>query len=147
VGWQNLRSASSGGSISEIGGSSCSNNVEEHGRGNRQAGWLSVAIAAAAAAAAAAAVLDKESKATSKAISKTLDKAMFSNEQATEMLTALLCRMSISWSRLLPQAVKGSSVSSEGVKFYRAVFKELKDNGIEPAVTLYHWDMPQVRCC
>jgi beta-glucosidase len=52
--------------------------------------------------------------------------------------------MSISWSRLLPQAVKGSSPSSEGVKFYRAVFKELKDNGIEPAVTLYHWDMPQV---
>eukprot|EP00882_Tetradesmus_deserticola_P026789 GHRQ01029583.1.p1 GENE.GHRQ01029583.1~~GHRQ01029583.1.p1 ORF type:complete len:356 (+),score=138.00 GHRQ01029583.1:1133-2200(+) len=53
-------------------------------------------------------------------------------------------RMSISWSRLLPQAVKGSSTSPEGVQFYRAVFKELKDNGIEPAVTLYHWDMPQV---
>jgi beta-glucosidase len=53
--------------------------------------------------------------------------------------------MSISWSRLLPQGVKGSSPSAEGVKWYRAVFKELKDNGIEPAVTLYHWDMPQVR--
>jgi hypothetical protein len=57
------------------------------------------------------------------------------------------CRMSISWSRLLPQGVKGSSPSSEGIKWYRAVFKELKDNGIEPAVTLYHWDMPQVGAC
>jgi hypothetical protein len=55
------------------------------------------------------------------------------------------CRMSISWSRLLPQGVKGSSPSAEGIKWYRAVFKELKDNGIEPAVTLYHWDMPQVQ--
>lgn len=55
-----------------------------------------------------------------------------------------VCRMSISWSRLIPGGVCGSPASPEGVKFYKSVFEELKKNGIEPAVTLYHWDMPQV---
>lgn len=58
---------------------------------------------------------------------------------------AAFCRMSISWSRLIPGGVTGSPASPEGVKFYKSVFEELKKNGIEPAVTLYHWDMPQVR--
>lgn len=52
--------------------------------------------------------------------------------------------MSISWSRLIPQAVKGSPLNPKGVEFYNNVFDELHKNGIEPAVTLYHWDMPQV---
>jgi beta-glucosidase/6-phospho-beta-glucosidase/beta-galactosidase len=52
--------------------------------------------------------------------------------------------MSISWSRLIPGGVCGSPVNPEGVKFYNSVFSELKKNGIEPAVTLYHWDLPQV---
>lgn len=53
--------------------------------------------------------------------------------------------MSISWSRLIPEGVAGSPVNPEAVKFYNSVFDELKKAGIEPAVTLYHWDMPQVR--
>lgn len=53
-------------------------------------------------------------------------------------------RMSISWSRLLPGGVRGSKVNEDAVKWYNAVFDELKAAGIEPAVTLYHWDMPQV---
>lgn len=52
--------------------------------------------------------------------------------------------MSISWSRLIPGGTKGSAVSEAGVTFYNNVINELKKNGIEPAVTLYHWDMPQV---
>jgi beta-glucosidase/6-phospho-beta-glucosidase/beta-galactosidase len=55
--------------------------------------------------------------------------------------------MSISWSRLLPKGVAGSPVSKEGVAFYNNVIDELKKAGIEPAITLYHWDMPQVRVC
>lgn len=55
--------------------------------------------------------------------------------------------MSISWSRLIPGGVKGSALNPEGVKFYNNVFEELQKNGIEPAVTLYHWDMPQVMTC
>lgn len=54
-------------------------------------------------------------------------------------------RMSISWSRLIPEGVAGSPVNPEAVKFYNSVFDELKKANIEPAVTLYHWDMPQVR--
>lgn len=60
------------------------------------------------------------------------------------MPLCLAYRMSISWSRLLPAGVAGSPVNPEGVKFYNSVFDELKKAGIEPAVTLYHWDMPQV---
>lgn len=45
---------------------------------------------------------------------------------------------------MIPGGVKGSPVNPEGVKFYHSVFDELKKNGIEPAVTLYHWDLPQV---
>lgn len=56
----------------------------------------------------------------------------------------LCCRMSISWSRLVPGGVKGSPPSKEGLQFYNNLFNELKKNGIEPAVTLYHWDLPEV---
>lgn len=52
--------------------------------------------------------------------------------------------MSISWSRLIPGATKGSAASQAGVAFYNDLINELKANGIEPAVTLYHWDLPQV---
>jgi Glycosyl hydrolase family 1 len=53
-------------------------------------------------------------------------------------------RMSISWSRLIPRGRRGSPVNEEAVTFYNNVINELKRNGIEPAITLYHWDMPQV---
>ena len=65
----------------------------------------------------------------------------------TPRLSTSACRMSISWSRLIPGGVKGSALNPEGVKFYNNVFEELQKNGIEPAVTLYHWDMPQVMTC
>jgi len=49
-------------------------------------------------------------------------------------------RLSISWCRILPD---GETISEEGIKFYNDLFNELLDNGIEPCVTLNHWDMPQ----
>lgn len=49
-------------------------------------------------------------------------------------------RMSIAWSRLFPTGE--GAVNPEGVAFYRDVFTELKAHGIEPVVTLFHWDMP-----
>lgn len=36
-----------------------------------------------------------------------------------------------------------NKISSAGVIYYADLIKELKNNGIEPLVTLYHWDLPQ----
>jgi beta-glucosidase len=48
-------------------------------------------------------------------------------------------RFSISWSRVIPEEGK---VSDEGLRFYSDLVDELLKNGIEPLVTLYHWDLP-----
>ncbi|MBO1304711.1 glycoside hydrolase family 1 protein [Enterococcus sp. 669A] len=49
-------------------------------------------------------------------------------------------RFSIAWSRVFPN---GDDVVNEaGIQFYRDLIKELKDNGIEPIPTLYHYDLP-----
>ena len=49
-------------------------------------------------------------------------------------------RTSISWSRLFPQG--RGHLNEQAVSFYKDVFAELKKNGIEPFVSLYHFDMP-----
>ena len=51
-------------------------------------------------------------------------------------------RMSLAWPRLLPDG-GGAALNPAGVAFYVAVFEELQKYGIEPLVTLYHWDLPQ----
>lgn len=50
-------------------------------------------------------------------------------------------RMSLSWPRLLPNGTD-DYVNQLGVDYYNNVFDKLKDAGIEPYVTLYHWDLP-----
>lgn len=49
-------------------------------------------------------------------------------------------RTSISWSRLFPKGY--GEINEDAVRFYKDVFQELKANGIEPFVNLYHFDMP-----
>ena len=48
-------------------------------------------------------------------------------------------RFSISWSRIFPE--KGV-VNPEGIKFYSDLIDELIKAGIEPMITIFHWDLP-----
>lgn len=50
-------------------------------------------------------------------------------------------RTSIAWSRIYPRGDEREP-NAEGIAFYRALFEECKKHGIEPLVTLCHFDVP-----
>lgn len=50
-------------------------------------------------------------------------------------------RFSVAWPRILPQGT--GSVNQPGLDFYRRLVEGLLERSIAPALTLYHWDLPQ----
>ncbi len=49
-------------------------------------------------------------------------------------------RFSVSWSRIHPEGT--GRVNQAGLDFYSRLVDELLENGIEPLLTLFHWDLP-----
>ncbi|WCB91885.1 Beta-glucosidase A [Baekduia alba] len=50
-------------------------------------------------------------------------------------------RFSIAWPRILPTG--NGTVNRRGLDFYKRLAEGLRERGIEPTATLYHWDLPQ----
>lgn len=49
-------------------------------------------------------------------------------------------RLSLAWTRIIPDG--DGEVNQHGIDFYNQVIDELISNGIQPLVTLYHFDLP-----
>ncbi|KAL0416742.1 UNVERIFIED_CONTAM: Raucaffricine-O-beta-D-glucosidase [Sesamum latifolium] len=51
-------------------------------------------------------------------------------------------RFSILWPRILPGGRWSAGVNREGIDYYNEVIDTIIEHGMEPHVTLFHWDLP-----
>lgn len=54
-------------------------------------------------------------------------------------------RLSVSWPRVIPQGT--GAINAKGLDFYDKLIDELLGAGVEPWVTLFHWDFPYELYC
>lgn len=50
-------------------------------------------------------------------------------------------RISVSWPRVIPEG--RGQVNQKGLDFYRRAVDSMLENGVQPFIMLYHWDLPQ----
>ncbi|XP_047441183.1 beta-klotho [Mugil cephalus] len=64
--------------------------------------------------------------------------------KALEYLGARSYSFSLSWPRLFPDGNPRNPPNAAAVDHYKKLIERLLEKKIEPIVTLYHWDLPQV---
>ncbi|MFC2175417.1 GH1 family beta-glucosidase [Bacteroidota bacterium] len=51
-------------------------------------------------------------------------------------------RFSTAWTRILPNGT--GQVNQKGIDFYHRVIDSCLEQGVDPWITMYHWDLPQI---
>lgn len=50
-------------------------------------------------------------------------------------------RFSLNWARILPEGT--GRVNEKAIRMYRDMITCMKENGITPYITMFHWEFPQ----
>jgi beta-glucosidase len=58
-----------------------------------------------------------------------------------QQLNCKAYRFSVAWARIFPEGCR--QVNLKGLDFYDRLVEKLLEHGIDPYITLYHWDLPQ----